>query len=280
MTRNGWYYKKQVNGRPLEFGPYTREEMLGFFNHGVIDKDTPTRYGELPWQPFKTYLSSHRVGLGNRVKKFFLFLKLKDNRVKVLYGVAFLLVLVYFATRPSPLPQWSASNSKPGTGAYGGSHQIPDVRVPKVHPSSPYVHPLQKPLTREKVIYFTNQARSGNDMHPLKENVFLNAIAEERAKDMFEKQYFAHTSPTGEEDSDIARKVGYHYNRLGENIAKGWYLNDKKLVDGWMQSPGHRKNILNVEFDEIGVAVIKGRYDGDEVIIGVQIFGRQSPPVD
>lgn len=123
-------------------------------------------------------------------------------------------------------------------------------------------------------------ARSENGLDKLKENPLLNAIAEERARDMFEKQYFAHDSPTGEGDADVAQRVGYRYKKIGENIAKGWYLNDKKLVDGWMQSPGHRKNILYSEYDEIGVAVVKGRFEGDEVIIGVQIFGRQSPPVD
>ncbi|MHB8111125.1 MAG: CAP domain-containing protein [Syntrophorhabdaceae bacterium] len=65
-------------------------------------------------------------------------------------------------------------------------------------------------------------------------------------------------------------------NPLGENIAKGWYLNDKEIVDGWMQSPGHRKNILNRDYTDIGVAIIKGTFDGIECMIGVQVFGKQA----
>lgn len=275
MNKNGWYYRKQTTDRFSEFGPFTREEMLRFLNEGIIDKDTQTRYGALPWQPLKTYLSSHRIGVLKRGKKIFSSLSRKDKRIKALYIVVFILIAVYFITKPSFFPFWSTIDAR----TYNGK-QIPSTWTPKIHTTSPYAHPLQEPLTREKVIYFTNAARSGNGLHELKENSLLNAVAEERAKDMFEKQYFEHISPTGENDADVARRIGYRYKMIGENIAKGWYLNDKKLVDGWMQSHGHRKNILNSGFDEIGVAVVKGKFEGNEVIIGVQIFGLPSLPIE
>jgi uncharacterized protein YkwD len=96
---------------------------------------------------------------------------------------------------------------------------------------------------------------------------------------MLEKQYFDHVSPTGEKASDIAQKVGYRYKRIGENIASASFLNNQKVINGWMQSPGHRKNLLSGQFEEIGVAIAKGWMEGEETWIAVQVFGRQSPPV-
>lgn len=275
MNKKGWYYRKRTTDRFIEFGPFAREEMLRLFNEGTIDKDTQTRYGALPWQPFKTYLSSQRGGSFKRARKLFSSHAGRDRVRIALYIAAFVLIAVYFLTRASIFPFWPTIDA----GTYNGK-QIPGTWAPKTRTTSPYVHPLQEPLTRERVIYFTNAARSGNGLHELKENSLLNAVAEERAKDMFEKQYFDHISPTGEDDADVARRIGYRYKKIGENIAKGWYLNDKKLVDGWMQSHGHRKNILNSGFDEIGVAVVKGKFEGDEVIIGVQIFGLPSLPTE
>ena len=96
---------------------------------------------------------------------------------------------------------------------------------------------------------------------------------------MLQNQYFAHVSPTGRQATDVAQSVGYPYKRIAENIESGLFLTNRKIVDGWMQSPGHRKNILSAEVEEIGVAVIKGKMNGEETHIAVQIFGLQSPPV-
>jgi hypothetical protein len=59
----------------------------------------------------------------------------------------------------------------------------------------------------------------------------------------------------------------------------GSFQNDEKIVMAWMQSPGHRKNIMSDDCSEIGVAVKRGRLKGEEVWVAVQIFGEQSPPV-
>jgi hypothetical protein len=122
----------------------------------------------------------------------------------------------------------------------------------------------------------TNSVRSENGHAPLKHNRLLDKIAEARVRDMFEKQYFNHISPTGEGPSDVAQRIGYSYRRLAENIAGGSFASSRKIVDSWMQSQGHRDNILSGETDEIGVAFDKGVLNGSEVIIAVQIFGKQS----
>ena len=139
--------------------------------------------------------------------------------------------------------------------------------------------PLQEVLNRESIIDLTNKARELNGLSALGENPLLNAIAETRAKDMFEKQYFAHVSPTGDQASDIAQRIGYQYKIIAENLASGRFLTNQKVIDGWMQSPGHRKNLLSTEVKELGVSIIKGSMSGQETWLSVQIFGLPSPPV-
>lgn len=96
---------------------------------------------------------------------------------------------------------------------------------------------------------------------------------------MLEKQYFGHVSPVGEQASALAQRTGYRYKLLAENIASGLFLTNQKLIDGWVQSPGHRTNMLSPDIREIGVSVIKGVLHGEETWVGVQIFGLQSTPV-
>jgi uncharacterized protein YkwD len=139
--------------------------------------------------------------------------------------------------------------------------------------------PLQEVLNRKSIIDLTNKARGLNGLSVLGENVLLNTIAETRARDMFDKQYFAHVSPTGDQASDIAQRIGYQYKIIAENIGSGTFLSNQKVIDGWMQSPGHRKNILSTEVKELGAAITKGIMSGQETWISVQIFGLQSPPV-
>jgi len=137
----------------------------------------------------------------------------------------------------------------------------------------------QETLNKTAVINLTNEAREANGLPALCENQLLNEVAEARAVDMLEKQYFAHVSPTGEQASDVAQRVGYHYKIIAENIASGTFLTNRKIVDGWMQSPGHRTNIVSPDVREIGVAVVKGQMKGSDAYVSVQIFGLESPPV-
>lgn len=139
--------------------------------------------------------------------------------------------------------------------------------------------PLQEVLSRGSIIDLTNKARGLNGLPALDENPLLNAVAETRAQDMFEKQYFAHVSPTGDQASDIAQRIGYQYKIIAENLASGRFLTNQKVIDGWMQSPGHRKNLLSTEVKELGAAIVKGTMSGQETWISVQIFGLPSPPV-
>lgn len=129
-------------------------------------------------------------------------------------------------------------------------------------------------LTLRGVIEYTNIARAQNGALPaLTENSALNLDAQMKLNDMFAKQYFEHESPTKVGPADLARAVGYEYIVVGENLALGDFGGDLGVVTAWMNSTGHRANILNTHYQEIGVAVGKGMYKGYETWLAVQSFG-------
>ncbi len=128
-------------------------------------------------------------------------------------------------------------------------------------------------LTTDGVILHTNNQRALQNLPALSENSKLNKAAENKMQDMFALQYFEHESPTGKGPSDLAEDVGYDYLLVGENLAEGDFSSDEGLVQAWMDSPGHRANILHDKFREIGVAVGRGQFEGRMVWMAVQSFG-------
>lgn len=129
-------------------------------------------------------------------------------------------------------------------------------------------------LLQSKIIMETNLQRQENGNLPsLKENIMLNRAAAAKANDMFLNQYFEHVSTLGVDPGELVLSHGYDYVVAGENLILGNFSSEKEVVQDWMNSPGHRANILNSRFIEIGVAVIKGIYKGETVWIGVQEFG-------
>ncbi len=129
-------------------------------------------------------------------------------------------------------------------------------------------------LTIKEVINQTNINRLSNgNLKSLKENSKLNISSQVKLNDMFKQQYFDHVSPMGVGVSDLGNKVNYDYIIIGENLALGGFKDEKEIVDAWMASPGHRANILNDNYTEIGVAVGYGLYRGENVWMAVQHFG-------
>lgn len=123
------------------------------------------------------------------------------------------------------------------------------------------------------VLYWTNWQRTQNGDTSLSENAILDKAALAKAHDILVNQYFAHTSPAGVGVTQLAKSVGYTYVLIGENLARGDFADGKALVDAWMASPEHRANILKPGYREIGIAVIKGVYQGTKEWVGVQEFG-------
>jgi len=128
-------------------------------------------------------------------------------------------------------------------------------------------------LTAAGVITQTNNARATSGLPPLTRNALLTKAAEAKVEDMFALQYFEHMSPSGTNAAGLAKNAGYSYIIVGENLATGNFEDDADVVAAWMASPGHRANILNSRYTEIGVAVGRGTFEGRSVWMAVQEFG-------
>ena len=120
---------------------------------------------------------------------------------------------------------------------------------------------------------YANSDRHTQGLGGLEWNPVLAAAAEEKVIDMAAKGYFAHTSPEGVTPWYWFQKAGYTYRFAGENLAV--YFSDSSDVHwAWMNSPGHRANILNSSFTEIGIAIRNGMYQGRETVFVVELFGK------
>jgi uncharacterized protein YkwD len=104
----------------------------------------------------------------------------------------------------------------------------------------------------QRVVELTNLQRSQAGLAPLTLNEKLSKAAYVHSRDMALKDYFSHTGSDGSNASDRVRRAGYRYLNAGENIAAG-YATPEEAVQGWMNSPGHRANILFPNVTEIGV---------------------------
>jgi len=120
----------------------------------------------------------------------------------------------------------------------------------------------------EKVVELTNIEREKAGLPPLKIDSTLMKVSQQKAQDMSTNHYFDHTSPTYGTPYDMMSKAGIVYSAAGENIAWG-HPSPEAVVKGWMNSPGHRANILNNSFTYIGV----GHTEGDHY--WVQMFYRE-----
>ena len=118
----------------------------------------------------------------------------------------------------------------------------------------------------------TNEKRNENKIGELRVNPLLQEAAQLKAQDMIANQYFAHVSPEGKQPWYWMNQVGYKYKYAGENLAIDFY-DTQEVAEAWMNSPTHRRNILNGNYTEIGIAVDSGKYKGRNVAFVVQMFG-------
>lgn len=105
----------------------------------------------------------------------------------------------------------------------------------------------------DQVVNLVNQERAKAGLKPLAIDKPLAAMALDKAKDMYQNRYFDHTSPSYGSPFDMMKSYGIRYTYAGENIAMG-QRNPQEVMNGWMNSPGHRQNILNPNYTKIGVA--------------------------
>lgn len=124
------------------------------------------------------------------------------------------------------------------------------------------INQVDKSVTayEHEVVRLVNQIRQQNALNPLTENWQLSRVARYKSQDMVNKGYFSHTSPTYGSPSQMIKAFGLTFRTAGENIAYG-YSTPQDVVNGWMNSIGHRANILNAAYTQIGVGyVANGNY--------------------
>lgn len=126
--------------------------------------------------------------------------------------------------------------------------------------ASPQLHAMRssvehRSLDAISLLEAMNRERVAQGLNPLRLNEKLTLAATDRMRDMFDKHYFSHTSPDGIDPFSWLDKRGYDYAEAGENLSVG-YATAADIVDGWMNSPAHRVNVLNKHFDEVGVAIM------------------------
>ena len=111
-----------------------------------------------------------------------------------------------------------------------------------------------------EVVRLVNEQRAKNGLKPLRANWELSRVARYKSQDMVDNRYFSHTSPTYGTPFQMIRNFGISFRTAGENIAYG-QRTPQAVVNAWMNSSGHRANILNASYTQIGVGyVAKGHY--------------------
>ncbi len=128
---------------------------------------------------------------------------------------------------------------------------------------------------QDEVLRLVNEERARAGLNAVARNATLEAQATQYACEMIQHNFFAHDNPvTGTRLRDRAEEFGYEFLLIGENLAAG-QPDPQRVMSDWMGSPGHRANILNPDYEELGVGIRRG---GEFGIYWVQEFGRPAPP--
>jgi uncharacterized YkwD family protein/spore coat assembly protein SafA len=138
----------------------------------------------------------------------------------------------------------------PAAGATTGRAASPTLQNGTASQTSAYA---------SQVATLVNQERAKAGLKPLASDSALSAMALIKAKDMYNNHYFDHNSPTYGSPFDMMKSNGIRYTYAGENIAMG-QKTPQDVMNGWMNSPGHRQNILSPNFTKIGVAYYNGEW--------------------
>jgi len=119
----------------------------------------------------------------------------------------------------------------------------------------------------QQVIALINQIRAQHGLSQLTANWQLSRVARYKSQDMADNNYFSHTSPTYGSPFQMMKQFGITYRTAGENIASG-YASAQAVVNAWMNSAGHRANILNPSYTQIGVGYVADGNHWTQMFIG------------
>jgi uncharacterized protein YkwD len=142
-----------------------------------------------------------------------------------------------------------------------------------VYPLTAWLTPDLAVEQSKKIISLTNDLRVEKSLPTLKENSQLNQAAFAKVKDMFIVQYFAHVSPAGRGLGDFLDQVKYNYSVAGENLAMG-FSTPQEAMSAWQDSPTHYANLIDKDYEEIGVAAADDIFKDQYTVLIAQYFGR------
>ncbi|MGW0883211.1 sigma-70 family RNA polymerase sigma factor [Streptomyces sp. NPDC002671] len=164
--------------------------------------------------------------------------------------------------KPSPTPTASATKKAPVAkktpppAKKSASAPAQTARPTRTAPTAPQVPPASS-STVTQVVALVNKERAAAGCDPVTENPQLEKAAQAHSDDMAARNFFDHTNPDGADPGQRITAAGYRWSTYGENIARGQQT-AQSVMDSWMNSPGHRANILNCGFKNLGVGVHKG----------------------
>ncbi|MFE1290029.1 CAP domain-containing protein [Streptomyces sp. NPDC058751] len=153
-----------------------------------------------------------------------------------------------------------------------GLARVPDPRTGDLYWTALWARPFSPAgleRTAREVITLTNTERAAAGLPPLTADARLTAAAQAHSADMVARDFYAHTSPEGGRPWDRAAAAGSAHRAVGENIACG-QRSPAEVVQGWMDSPGHRANILKPDFTHLGIGLAGGGRAGT---YWTQLFG-------
>ncbi|MDF3147614.1 CAP domain-containing protein, partial [Streptomyces sp. T21Q-yed] len=158
---------------------------------------------------------------------------------------------------PSASPSKKASPSKtPRPTKKSVPTPRPSTRPTRSASSTPQAQPTPTGAVAQ-VVALVNKERADAGCGPLTEDPQLNQAALGHSEDMDARDFFDHTNPDGADPGQRITAAGYTWSTYGENIAQGQQT-PEAVMDSWMNSPGHRANILNCSFKDIGVGIHEG----------------------
>ncbi|TFH63091.1 CAP domain-containing protein [Peribacillus frigoritolerans] len=173
--------------------------------------------------------------------------------------------------KPAQQEAGTTNQSKPAAPAAKPAAPAAKPAAPAAKPAAPEVTPDKstdkKPETsselsafEQEVVKLTNAEREKQGLAALKIDTELSKVARIKSQDMKDKNYFDHNSPTYGSPFDMMKQFGISYKTAGENIAQGQQT-PEEVVQAWMNSQGHRENIMNSSFTHIGVGYVEsGNY--------------------
>lgn len=139
------------------------------------------------------------------------------------------------------------------------------------------VMPYATQMSIDGLVQETNERRTAQAQKPLSLNAQLTKAAQIKAQDMVERNYWSHNTPDGNAPWEFVNNAGYSYAKAGENLAYG-FADEDEVVAGWMNSPGHRANMLDVNYQEVGFGFAESTNylsDGPSTVV-VAMYGQPS----